>query len=227
VQRSEMRGALMISVAPVFAVKWLVPRLEQFNDAHPDIDVRISARLTVIDFRRDAFDAAIRLGRGTYPGLDSTKLFDETLTPMCGPRLLAGDAPLRAPEDLRHHVLLHDDSLEYDPSAPNWSSWLKAAGATDVDPGRGPHFSHPDHSLQAAIDGAGVVLGWRHLAAADLAAGRLIAPFDLALPMDLGFYFVCPEAQVDQPKVVLFREWLLQEVGRAILEIPKEIPGGA
>ena len=222
VQQSDMRGALMISVAPVFAVKWLVPRLERFSDAYPDIDVRISARLAVIDFRRDAFDAAIRLGRGTYPGLESTKLFDETLTPMCSPHLLNGDYPLRASTDLHHHVLLHDDSLEFDASAPNWSSWLKAAGATEVNPARGPHFSHPDHSLQAAIDGAGVVLGWRHLAAADLAAGRLIAPFDLALPMDLGFYLVCPEAHADRPKVVIFREWLLQEVSRTVGLNPHE-----
>ncbi len=89
------------------------------------------------------------------------------------------------------------------------------AGAKDVDPTRGPHFSHPDHSLQAAIDGAGVALGWLYLAAADLAAGRLIAPFDPALSMELGFYLVCPEAHADRPKVVIFREWLLEEVGMA------------
>lgn len=161
VQQSDRHGPLMISVAPVFAVKWLVPRLEQFSAAYPDIDVRISARLKTIDFRHDTFDAAIRLGRGKYPDLETFKLFDESLTPMCSPRLLDGALPLRVPNDLRHHALLHDDSLNFDASAPKWNTWLKAAGANDVDPKRGPHFSHPDHSLQAAIDGAGVVLGWR------------------------------------------------------------------
>ena len=122
---------------------------------------------------------------------------------------------MNTPDDLRHHVLLHDDSLDYDAAAPNWSTWLEAAGATNVDPSRGPRFSHPDHSLQAAIDGVGVVLGWRNLAAADLAAGRLIAPFDLALPMGLGFYFVCPKVHADRPKIAELREWLLEEVRRA------------
>ena len=208
----DARGPLMISVAPAFAAKWLVPRLERFSTAHPDVDVRISASLGVIDFQRDNFDAAIRLGRGVYPGLESTELFDESVTPVCSPRLREGDDPLRTVDDLRHHLLLHDNSLDFDASAPKWDSWLKAAGAKNVDATRGPHFSHPDHLLQAAIDGAGVALGWLNLAAADLAAGRLIAPFDLTLPMNLGFYLVCPDAYADRPKVALFREWLLEEV---------------
>lgn len=212
VQGSDARGPLMISVAPAFAAKWLVPRLEKFSAAYEEIDLRISSRLAVIDFQRDAFDAAIRLGRGNYPGLESTRLFDESVTPMCSPRVLEGEHPLRTPEDFRHHLLLHDDSLDFEASAPKWKTWLDAAGTRNVDPTRGPHFSHPDHSIQAAIDGAGVVLGWRYLAAADLAAGRLVAPFELALPMDLGFYLVCPESYADRPKVVKFRQWLLEEV---------------
>lgn len=214
IRNIDARGPLTISVAPAFAAKWLVPHLERFSSAYPDIDVRISASLAVIDFQRDSFDAAIRLGHGRYPGLESTKLFDESVTPMCSPRLLEGAHPLHTVDDLRHHVLLHDDSLTFDPSVPTWRSWLDAAKAEDVDATRGPHFSHPDHALQAAIDGVGVVLGWRCLAAADLATGRLIAPFDLALPLGLGFYLVCPEAHVDRAKVAAFREWLMGEVAR-------------
>ncbi|MEM7222548.1 MAG: transcriptional regulator GcvA [Pseudomonadota bacterium] len=212
VRDSDARAPLSISVAPAFAAKWLVPRLERFNSAFPGIDVRISARLAVIDFQRDAFDAAIRLGRGVYEGLHTTKLFDEFVTPMCSPRLLEGDAPLRRPDDLQAHALIHDDSLDFHPTAPKWPAWLKAAAATEVDAARGAHFSHPDHSLQAAIDGAGVALGWTHLAAADLAAGRLVAPFDLALPMGLGFYLVCPEGHVERPNVAKFRHWILEEI---------------
>ena len=213
VLESDSRGALTISVAPMFAVKWLVPRLQRFDALHPDIDVRMSSSLGVIDFQRDAFDAAVRLGRGEYPGLEVVKLFDEYVTPMCSPRLLEGEHPLRKPDDLGGHMLLHDDSLDFEPGAPKWDTWLKATGAKTVDPTRGPHFSHPDHSLQAAIDGAGVVLGWRYLAAPDLAAGRLIAPFDLALPLGLGFYLVYPEVHANQPKIARFREWLLEEIG--------------
>ena len=213
VREANARRPLVISVAPAFAAKWLVPRLESLNTAHPEIDLRISASLALIDFQSDSFDAAIRLGKGRYQGLEAVLLFSEAVTPMCSPRLLEGHHSLRTPQDLRYHTLLHDDSLDFDPDAPKWSSWLKAAGAKTVDPLRGPHFSHPDHSLQAAIDGVGVVLGWRSLAAADLSARRLIEPFDLALPLGLNFYLVYPEAHANGPKIVQFREWLLTEVG--------------
>ena len=211
VLENDSRGALTISVAPIFAVRWLVPRLQRFDALHPDIDVRMSSSLGVIDFHRDAFDAAVRLGRGQYPGLESVHLFDESVTPMCSPSLLEGPLALRSPDDLSRHVLLHDDSMVFDPAAPNWDTWLEAAGAKRVDALRGPHFSQPDHALQAAIDGAGVVLGWEYLAAQDIAAGRLVQPFGLVLPLGSAFYLVYPEAYADRPKVVTFRDWLMEE----------------
>ena len=210
----DARGPLHVSVAPAFASKWLVPRLERFDTAHPDIDVRISASLELVDFDRQGFDAAIRLGRGSYPGLDVHELFAESVVPMCDPRLTEGPHPLRTPDDLRNHVLLHDDSLRFERAAPDWPMWLEAAGVRGVDTSRGPHFSHPDHAMQAAMDGAGVVLGWRTLASADLAAGRLTIPFELTLAMELSFFFVCPKAAADRPKIVAFREWLLEETDR-------------
>jgi LysR family transcriptional regulator, glycine cleavage system transcriptional activator len=208
----DVSGPLTISVAPVFAAKWLVPRLCQFNELHPDIDVRISSSLQLIDFERDAFDAAIRLGSGHYPGLITNKLFDESVTPMCSPRLLNGKQPLNHPDDLCHQVLLHDDSLDFDDEAPRWTRWLSEAGANEVDASRGVHFSHPDHSLQAAIDATGVTLGWRFLAAEDLAAGRLVAPFDLVLPLNMGFYLVYPESHAVWPRLQSFTDWLLTEI---------------
>ncbi len=212
VLESNSRGALTISVAPMFAVKWRVPRLQRFDALHPDIDVLMSSSLAVIDFQRDAFDAAIRLGEGQYPGLESVRLFDESVTPMCSPSLLEGPHPLHNPDDLRQHVLLHDASMAFDPAAPIWDTWLEAAGAKHVDASRGPHFSQPVHALQAAIDGAGVVLGRRYLAADDIAAGRLVQPFSLVLPLESTFYLVYPEAYADRPKVVIFRDWLVQEI---------------
>jgi len=209
--RNDERGALVISVAPVFAVKWLVPRLEQFARSHPDIDVRLSATLDLVDFERDGVDAAIRLGRGKYPGLKVHKLFDESVVPMCSPRLLKGRNALRSSNDLRKHVLLHDDSLRFDKAAPDWRMWLTAAGIEDVDATRGPHFSHPDHTLQAAIDGAGVALGWRTMAEADIKVGRLTIPFELRLPMELAFFLVYPRAAVERPKLAAFRAWLLEQ----------------
>jgi LysR family glycine cleavage system transcriptional activator len=127
------------------------------------------------------------------------------------PDLVEGAPRLRKPEDLRHQVLLHDDSLGFSEAAPDWLMWLRAAGVSDIDASRGPHFSHPDHAMQAAMDGAGVVLGWRRLAAADLAAGRLVIPFDVSLPMELAFLFVCTPAAGERPKLAAFRDWLLEE----------------
>jgi len=214
VLQSDSRGALTISVAPMFAVKWLVPRMQRFDALYPDIDVRMSSSLGVIDFQRDAFDAAVRLGHGQYPGLEAVKLFDESVTPMCSPRLLEGPDTLQSPDDLRHHVLLHDDSMAFEPAAPNWNTWLDAVGAKRVDASRGPHFSQPDHALQAAIDGAGVVLGWRYLAADDLVAGRLVQPIDLIVPLGSAFYLVYPKAYTDRQKVMVFRDWLIEETGQ-------------
>ena len=212
VTESDAQGALTISVAPMFAAKWLLPRLQSFEISHPDIDLRMSSTLALVDFQRDGIDAAIRLGHGSYPGLDAVKLFEESVTPMCCPRLLEANRSLSQPDDLRRQVLLHDDSLAFDPATPNWGSWLKAASIDTVDTSRGIRFGQPDHALQAAIDGAGVVLGWRHLAAADIAAGRLVIPFELSLPLGAAFYLVYPQAYINRKKVMMLREWVLSEI---------------
>ena len=209
---SDSRGALTLSVAPTFAVMWLIPRLQKFYALHPDLDVRISTGLSLIDFHRDDFDAAIRLGSGQWLGLEAIELFDETVTPMCSPRLLEGPDAIRSPDDLSKHVLLHNHSMDYDPEAPTWETWLQAAGATGVDASRGTHFSLPDHGLQAAIDGAGIVLGWRSLSAKDVAAGRVVEPFDVALPLGSSFYLVYPEAHSLRPHIAALRDWLKMEL---------------
>jgi LysR family glycine cleavage system transcriptional activator len=209
---SGSRGTITLSVAPTFAVMWLIPRLQKFYTLHPDIDVRISTGLGLVDFQRDDFDAAIRLGSGHWFGLEAIKLFDESVTPMCSPRLLEGPDALKSPDDLRKHVLLHNHSMDYDPDAPTWETWLDAAGASGVNASRGTHFSLPDHGLQASIDGAGVVLGWRSLAAKDVAAGRVVEPFDLTLSLGSSFYLVYPEAHSLRSNIAALRDWLVQEV---------------
>lgn len=208
----ERRSVLVASVAPSFATRWLVPRLDRLAAVHPDLELRITAEMSLADFRRDDVDVAIRFGAGQYPGLRSVKLFGDTVIPMCSPRLTRGRGALKRPSDLLRFTLLHDDSLNTDSTAPDWASWLKAAGVDDPNPHRGPHFNQTDHALQAAINGLGVVLSRRTIAEGDMAEGRLVAPFDLQLPMTFAYHLVCPEMMADRPKVVAFREWLLSEL---------------
>ena len=198
-------ATLTVSVLPSFATKWLVPRLGRFRAAHPDLDLRISASSQLVDFARDDVDVGIRMGRGTYPGLRVERLFGESLVPVCSPQLLEGAQPLRRPEDLRHHLLLHDEDYA------GWELWLGLAGVEGVDARRGPIFTDSGMVVQAAAEGQGVALARRLLAAGDLAAGRLIQPFDVSIPHDLAYYLVCPEATAEQPKIAAFRGWLMAE----------------
>lgn len=212
-QSADRAGILTVSVAPSFAGKWLLPRIERFTSAHPDIDVRISANMAVVDFRSDQVDVAIRFGRGNYEGLSVDKLFSESVTPMCSPALQR-KRPLRTPQDLETHTLIHDDSAYVIGPTPDWRMWLKMAGVANVDADRGLRFSFAEHALQAAIDGLGVVLGRRSLASADLAGGRLVTPFALSLPIEFAYYLVRPAFEDDRPKVALFRDWILAEARR-------------
>jgi len=207
-------GTLTLSTVPSFAAKWLVPRLGRFHTAHPEIDLRISASLRLVDFTREDFDVAIRMGRGDYPGLHIDPLFGEVMFPVCSPRLLAGAKPLRTPEDLRHHVLLHDVDLPVAGMVPTpqaWRLWLERAGVRGIDVERGPVFEDSAMLLDAAAEGQGVALGRSALVAADLAAGRLVRPFDISLPFALRHYLVCPKATAERPKIAAFRGWLLAE----------------
>ena len=207
--------ALSISVAPSFASKWLLPRLHDFNDRYPDVDLRISATVALADFRQDNVDIAIRLGHGNYPGLNSEPLFPETVGPLCSPALLKAKGPLRKPDDLRAHRLLHDTSIPGENEQNTWERWLKLAGATQVAPHRGTKFSLAELALQAAIDGAGVVMGRMVLAEGDLAAGRLVKPFKAVLPLDVSYFLVSAKSSPRRFEIHCFREWLFSRLGKS------------
>ena len=205
-KKRDERGGLTVSTSGSFAIKWLVPRLARFRTAHPEIDVRLQANDALIDFARDDVDIAIRYGRGQYPGLKAERLMTEDFVPVCSPALLKGPHPLRTPEDLRHYALLHEEGTQI-----NWRMWLMAAGVEGVDPTRGPIYSHSSMVMVAAINGEGVALGRAALIAEDLAAGRLVKPFDLALAAEWAYYVVYPPRALARPKVAAFRNWLLEE----------------
>ena len=201
----DVAGVLTVSVLPSLASRWLIHRLGSFQERHPEIDVRVSADDRSVQFDREDVDVAIRYGRGVYPGAEADLFLTEELFPVCSPRLMEGPHPLRRPADLAHHMLLHDDL------PTNWAMWLKGAGATNVDPTRGPAFTDSGMVLQAAIDGMGVALGRSALAGDDLAAGRLVRPFDITLPAENAYYLVYPEHTANRPKIKAFRDWILAE----------------
>ena len=213
IRRLRVRDrVLTVSVAPSIAAKWLVPRLDRFRDVHPGIDVRIDASQRVVDLARDDVDIGIRYGRGNYPGLRTDRLFTEQEAfPVCSPRLLAGPQPLRCPDDLRSHTLLHivDHTAQTD-TWPDWRMWLQAAGVHDIDATRGLQLSASSLLVQAAIEGQGVALVGSVLVADDLAAGRLVRPFELSLSVNFACYVVSLEATADQPSIAAFREWLIE-----------------
>ncbi|RED52364.1 transcriptional regulator GcvA [Aestuariispira insulae] len=202
---------LVVSSGPAFAAKWLAPRLYRFIEKHPEYDARISANLNRSTFGVGGVDIAIRFGDGNYPEEHVERFLDDRMTPMCAPSLLSGDKPLKRPEDLVNHTLIHDDSLFKMIGEPYWKSWLDEMGIEDVDPSRGPRFNHADHALDAAIAGSGVVLGRTSIAGPDLRAGRLVAPFDLWMETTRAFHFVCEKSAIHLPKIQAFRSWLWEE----------------
>jgi len=204
-RRVDRDAPLTVSVLPSFAAKWLVPRLGRFQAKHPEIDVRLAAEARLADFGRDGVDVAVRAGRGPWPGLTVEQFLTEEMFPVCSPRLLAGLVPLERPEDLVHHILLHDDF------ETGWRMWLEAAGATAVQWSRGPRFSDSSMVIQAAVEGQGVALARGALASLDLAAGRLVRPFSIDLPSDYAYHLVYPPAHAERAKVAAFRAWLFEE----------------
>jgi LysR family transcriptional regulator, glycine cleavage system transcriptional activator len=201
-------GALTVSVIPTFAIQWLVPRLSHFSTLYPEIDVRLKAVDFDVDFMRDDVDVAIYYSDGNHSGCRVDCLMEEFLIPVCSPSLLLGDKPLSTPEDLKHHTLLHDESTVA------WTKWLRHVGVKGISVTHGPVFSHSSMVLQAAAHGQGVAIGHSVLCQNDLDAGRLIRPFQETVLSGLSYDLVCPEAWAERPKIVAFREWIMDMVAK-------------
>lgn len=200
------KGALSVSLPPTFAIQWLVPRLNQFSELYPEIDVRIKAVDAEDSSLTDDVDVAIYYGRGNWPNVSADKLHTEYMIPVCAPLLINDSRPLNKPADLHQHTLLHDMSRE------NWKEWMKSAGVKGVNVNHGPIFSHSSMVLQAAIHGQGVALGHSVLAKPEIDAGRLVCPFNEVLVSKNAYYVVCRESQAELGKISAFRDWMLKLV---------------
>lgn len=218
----SVRGAasLVVATGPALAGKWLMPRLYRFQERHPDIDLRVTISHKPVDLERDGADVALRHGPGGYPDLEVVRLFGEAYAPMCSPHWLrTARPPLRTPAALAHHRLLHDDSASMAGATVGWAEWLRAAKVESVEAQSGTHFQQADHALQAAIDGSGVLLGRMALASLDLAAKRLVLPFDLVLPSRFAYWFLTRMGRLRERPIAALLLWLQDEA-----RLPPQLP---
>ena len=205
------RDRLTVSVAPSFAGKWLAPRLFRFQEAHPELEVWVSADSAKVDLGRGAADLAIRYGPGEGPRGEQTLLLQEEVLPVCSPDLLAR-APIPTPEALAGQTLLHDASPESEVDGADWATWLRGRKLRGISVRGGPRFNQSALVIDAAVAGRGVALAKRTLAQNDLRAGRLVSLFpDGAAPVKSAYYVLqAPERELggasDQ-----FLAWLLRE----------------
>ena len=223
--RGLVPGARLVVLAPPsFASRWLVPRLQAFTRGHPEVELHLAGSVKMIDgsdlpasptpgartTRRDQPEIWIRYGTGHYPGFRVDQMFVPDYTAVCSPELLRAKLPLRKPADLGYHTLIHDDTIQDQKERPSWAEWLRVAGVSGVDAAGGPHFTDSGLAIAAALDGLGVALLSRPLVAGEIAAGRLVAPFDISIVRSFAYYIVMREAIADRPAVAAFRSWLLE-----------------
>ncbi|SDZ13136.1 LysR family transcriptional regulator, glycine cleavage system transcriptional activator [Lysobacter sp. yr284] len=205
------RRALTLSATLSFTAKWLVPRMASFRQACPDLDLRLHASDDPVDLHAGLADAAIRYGRGPWPGLDAEPLVENRFAPVCSPHL-----GLRGPHELRRHALLHSEWRHPSADTPTWQRWRERAnadglGLDDLDLDAGLRFTDESHAIQAAIAGHGVALLSLALVADDLAAGALVQPFGPVLDGHPHWWVQAPGAQ--RADLAALRAWLRAQAG--------------
>lgn len=222
VRAREEVQALTVMAPPNFASRWLIPRLARFTDANPNLELHVASRQSMVDGAEnghvpleeapDTPLVMVRFGDGRYPGLHVDEVFNAVYVAVCSPRLMKGPRGLRKPADLRHHTLIHDDTVTDEGARPDWRDFLELLGVDKtVDASKGPRFSDAALAVEAAIEGLGVTLAMKPLVSAEIQAGRLANPFDVTAPTSYSYYLVTPDTQAQNRSVQAFREWLLAE----------------
>lgn len=215
----NFRASLTVALSPAFASKWLLPRIERFQQAHPTINVLLDTNPRSADFKHQHFDIGVRYGSGDWTGLLAIHLMDEVIFPVCSPNFRLLQNGMLEPEALEKSTLIHDLSMADDQDYPTWRMWLDASGYEHIPTGYGLRVTSSAEVLQAAIEGHGLALARSVMVHDDLAAGRLVRPFvdkGLECPLTQAYYVVYKEEFGELAKVRSFRDWLLAEVGKFI-----------
>lgn len=199
-------GMLRLAIPPAFGMKWLIPRLEKFNRAHPSIVLDLSTRTKPFDFDAEEIDAAIYYGGKDWPGVVCDRLGGGEVLPVCSPGYLASHPPIKSIHDICDHVL-----LQHTTRPDKWDEWFRASEIQGGNAWAGPRFEHNYMIMQAATDGLGFALLPRLLVADDLMAKRLVVPFEVQHQTGDPYCLVYPGANSAIPRLRVFRRWLLAE----------------
>lgn len=205
---------IVVSSVPSLASTWLFTRLAEYRADNPDIDFELRVAEGLSDYKKEGIDVGVRLGLGGWAGLHAQKLFDEALTPVCTPEY-RDRLGLSEARDLQGATLLRN------PWTP-WARWFSAVGLDWPEPTSGPKFDDAPLLLRAALQGDGVALGRHWLAIDELRAGRLVAPFDLAIRDDFSYWLVWPTGRSANPAASRFRDWLAERA--AAEDAPCPVP---
>ena len=208
---TDETNSLVVACDPPFSAKWLVPRLGRFVEQYPDIDIRLAAHFRLLDYAPNEIDVGIRLSHDEDATLEREWLVEETMLPLAAPSFIRKQR-LSEPRDLLRVPLLSEDSINSNEGTPSWETWFKAVGLSPADANRGVNFGqHAEQAIDAAIAGAGVVLGRRVLASMDIAQGRLSSPFGPELSANIKYQIVYRKQRRLPPKIVKFKNWLIKE----------------
>jgi LysR family transcriptional regulator, glycine cleavage system transcriptional activator len=214
--RAPAAGMLRVSALPTFAMRWLIPRLTEFQHAHPGFELRIvTASNPAEQFRMDV-DAVIS-GPSRQPGWVGKQFLSEAYLPLLSPKLMR-ECPLRTSADLASHTLLHAATRR-----EMWLRWLAAAHVPDLKPRREQVFEHFYFAIQAALEGLGVIMGPLALVCEELQSGRLVAPIRDPVLKTRGYFFYTPEPVSEAPSIVAVRNWLVSAGGLAEKEFPANL----
>ncbi|WP_120501277.1 LysR substrate-binding domain-containing protein [Roseovarius sp. EL26] len=198
-------GSLDLAILPSFGMRWLVPRLPEFAQLHPEVTINLSTRLSEFNFTSEPFDAAIHFGKHDWPETDALHLKDEAVIAVCAPDFLA-DKSIRSAKDLLQHPLMH---IQTRPSA--WRDWFSAQGES-VDHVGGMLYDQFSTIIQAALHGLGVALIPDYLVEQDLASGRLVRAWGHATPLPGAYFLVWPKTKSKDAAVLKFRNWLAAQM---------------